>query len=220
MLRTALQVSGVARALGNLKLRLEEKAEGATAQVKGVAVRVAIAAGFALAAVAFIAFALFAGLISLYVYLYPIYGVIPALGMVGGLMFAVALLCALAAMLVARRKTAKKAAKQALTLDQSDEEDEPVGNGSRPVRRRAYASSDARAASEVTESIVSLAAAAGRSQRRRGNGRANGRGETADAITLLQSGDRRTMVAVLGAVAAVGWLMGRTLPSSSDSDPH
>jgi hypothetical protein len=57
MLRTALQVSGVARALGNLKLRLEEKAEVATAEVKGVAVRVAIAAGFALAAVAFIAFA-------------------------------------------------------------------------------------------------------------------------------------------------------------------
>jgi hypothetical protein len=137
--------------------------------------------------------------------------------MVGGLMLAVALICGLAAMLVARRKSAKKAAKQALTLD--EEENEWTGNGSRPARRRAYASPDQRAASEVTESIVSLANAAGRAQRRRGNGHANGRETTTDAMSLLQSGDRRTMVAVLGAVAAVGWLMGRTLPSS-DTHPQ
>ena len=215
MLRTALQVSGISRALGDLKLRLEEKAEDATAQVKDLAVRVAIAAGLAFAAMMFVALALIAGLIAFYVYLYPLYGVIPALGIVGGLMAAVALVCALAAMLIARRKSAKKAAAESVT---SEAEEGERAYSARTREQRRYASAEQRAASEVTDSILALADAAGRSQRRRprhGNGRANGHDATVDAVSLLQSGDRRTIVAVLGAVTAVGWLMGRTMPHSS-----
>lgn len=187
MLRTALQVSGISRALGDLKLRLEEKAEDATAQVKDLAVRVAIAAGLAFAAMMFVALALIAGLIAFYVYLYPLYGVIPALGIVGGLLAAVALVCGLAAMLIARRKSAKKAAAESVT---SEAEEGERAYSARTREQRRYASAEQRAASEVTDSILALADAAGRSQRRRPrpaqNGRGNGHDATVDAVSLLQ----------------------------------
>jgi hypothetical protein len=66
----------------------------------------------------------------------------------------------------------------------------------------------------VTDSIVSLADAAGRSQRRH-NGRGSGHDATEDAVTLLQTSDRRTKIAVLAAITALGWLMGRTLPHAT-----
>lgn len=213
MLRTALQVSGVARALGNLRLQLEQKAENAAAQVKGVAVRVAVAAGFAIAAVMFAALALIVGFIALYAYLLPIYGVLPALGVVGGSILAIAALCALVAASTVRRKSAKMPAAQTLA---SEENYERPAYGRRRDDRPSYSSPESRAASEVTESLVSLAGVGGRSQRR-GNGRNNGSRQdlAVDAVTLLQSGDRRTMMGVLAAVTAVGWLLGRTMPHSS-----
>lgn len=224
MLRTALRVSGVARALGDMKLRLEEKAEDATAQVKGIAVRIAVAAGLALAAMIFLVLALIAGLIALYAYLQQVYGVVPALATVGGLMLAVALVCGIAAMLIARRRSKRKASRTETASDRRESrgDDEWAYDGHRPMRRRAYATPEERAAAEVTDSIVSLASSAGRVRGRRfngrgsrGNGRAHGHDTETDAAQLVQSADRGTMMAVLGAVAAVGWLLGRTMPQSN-----
>jgi hypothetical protein len=112
MLRTILQVSGLARSLGGLKLRLEAKAEDAVNQVKGVAIRIAIAAALAVAAIIFVILALIAGLVALYAYLEPIYGVLPALGVIGGSLVVLALVLLIAASIVGRGKSAKKASRK------------------------------------------------------------------------------------------------------------
>ena len=200
MLRTILQVSGLARSLGGLKLRLEAKAEDAVNQVKGVAIRIAIAAALAVAAIIFVILALIAGLVALYAYLEPIYGVLPALGVIGGSLAVLAIVLLLAASIVGRGKSAKKAAEGAAeTVGLDDSED------ARSPRRR-YATREARAADEVANSLASLTAF----PRRRANG-----GALPDAVSLMQSGDRRKMVAILGAVAAVGWALGRTITFSA-----
>lgn len=216
MLHTALRLSGVAHGLGRMKLRLEEKAEDAAAQVKGVAVRIAVAAGLVLAAILFLLLALIAGLVALYAYLAPVYGVAEAFAIVGGLLLAVAAICALIAMYIGRRRSARKMERRAERSELAlHDDDEWAYNGGR-TRKRRYRSEEARAAAEVTDSIVSLASATGRSTRRL---RGNGHDTTADAVSLLQTSDRRTMMAVLGAVAAVGWLLGRTMPHSMGRAP-
>lgn len=199
MLRTILQVSGLARSLGGLKLRLEAKAEDAVNQVKGVAIRIAVAAALAVAAIIFVILALIAGLVALYAYLEPIYGVLPALGVIGGSLVVLALVLLLAASIVGRGKSAKKAVEETAETVGLDGEDALSP-------RRRYATREARAADEVSSSLASLAAI----PRRRANG-----GALPDAVSLMQSGDRRKMVAVLGAVAAVGWALGRTITFSA-----
>lgn len=211
MLRTILQVSGIARSLAGLKLRLEAKAEDAVKQVKGVAIRIAIAAALAGAAVIFVVLALIAGLVALYAYLEPIYGVLPALGVIGGSLVVLALALLIAASIVGRGKSAKKAVEETAETVGIDDSEDAYGAPLSPRRR--YATREARAADEVTNSLASLAAIPRRRSRER---KANG-GEMPDAVSLLQSGDRRTMVAVLGAVAAVGWALGRTIPFSARS---
>lgn len=201
MLRTVLQVTGLARTLGNLKLRLEDRAEAAVAHVKAIAVRIAVAAALAVAAVIFTVLALVAGLVALYAWLQPAYGVVPALGIVGGSLVVIALLLVLGAALVGRGKTERSSK----TVELAGDFDEDPAYAARPSRR-AFASREQEAAADAVDSLVSLARPNGYHRHR-----APGADRTAtDAATLLQSGDRRTMVAVLGAVAAVGWLLGRT----------
>jgi hypothetical protein len=202
MLRTALQVTGLARALGNFKLRMEAKAEDAVKQVKGVAVRIAIAAALAVAALIFVLLALVVGLVALYAYLEPIYGVLPALGIIAASLAVLALVLLLVASLIGRSRPAKTKAAEA-----ADDSAGDMAYARRPATRREYATREARAAAEVVDSLDSLTALP-RNARKRGGAEE----PTVDAVTLLQSGDRRTMAAVLGAVVAIGWILGRTLP--------
>jgi hypothetical protein len=206
MLRTILQVSGLARSLAGIKLRLEAKAEDAVKQVKGVAIRIAIAAALAVAAIIFVILALIAGLVALYAYLEPIYGVLPALGVIGGSLVVLALVLLLAASIIGRGKSAKKAVEETAETVGLDDSEVAYSYGAPRSPRRRYATREARAADEVSSSLASLAA----NPRRRANG-----GALPDAVSLLQSGDRRKMVAVLGAVAAVGWALGRTITFST-----
>jgi hypothetical protein len=203
MLRTVLQVTGLARALGDLRFRLEDRAERAVAQVKGVAVRIAVAAALALAAVIFTLFAMIVGLVILYTYLEPLYGVTTSLAIIGGSLMGIALVCVLAAALTGRAKAKRK--------DSDDlEADKDLRTERKPpLRRYALSSREARDADAV-DSLVSLASIAQRRDRRSREERVS-----VDALSLLQSGDRRTMFAVIGAVAAVGWLMGRTMPRAA-----
>ena len=208
MLRTVLQITGLARALADLKYRLEARAERAVSQVKGIAVRIAIAAALAIAAVIFTLLALITGLIVLYAYLEPTYGAIPTLAIVGVSLVVVALVCVLTASLVARGKSKRESSVEVVELDNADEEDwrreRRSTERARPVARREAREVDA------IDSLVSLASTAQRRERRAFEDRVS-----VDAMSLLQSGDRRTMLAVLSAVAAVGWLMGRTMPRAA-----
>lgn len=211
MLRTILQVSGIARSLASLKLRLEAKAEDAVNQVKGVAIRIAIAAALAVAAIIFVLLALIAGLVALYAYLEPIYGVLPALGVIGGSLAVLAIVLLIAASIIGRGKSAKKAVEETAETVGLDGREDTLAFGEPRSPRRRHATREARAAEDVANSIASLAAIP---RRRSRAPKANG-GEMPDAISPLQSGDRRKMVAVLGAVAAVGWALGRTITFSA-----
>ena len=208
MLRTVLQITGLARALGDLKFRLEERAERAVTQVKGIAVRIAVAAALAIAAVIFSLLALVTGLVILYAYLEPIYGVTTALAIIGGSLMAVALVCVLAAALVGRGKPKLKPSSRTIQLD--DVSDEDWRGTDRPLAQRHEAASRKLRRADAVESLVSLASLAQRRNRRALEDRVS-----VDAMSLVQSGDRRTMLAVLSAVAAVGWLLGRTMPHTT-----
>lgn len=206
MLTTVLRLSGLARTLGSFKVRLEDKADHALEQVKSTAMRIAIAAALALASLVFAMLALVIGLIALYAYLYPVYGELPALGIVGGTVVVVAVLLAVAAALIGRSKAKRKSPARPVDEPEDDSRWQPArGNGHRVPRRYALSPREARAAADVAESVVSMTT--GKSGRR-----VRHEDYSADAITLLRTSDRATMMAVLGTVVAAGWLAGRTVP--------
>jgi hypothetical protein len=208
MLRTVLQITGLARALGDLKFRLEARAERAVSQVKSIAIRIAVAVALAIAAVIFTLLALITGLVILYAYLEPIYGVTTALAIIGGSLMAVALICVLAAALVGRGKSKPKPAETNIEW-QDEGADDWRRESERVVPRHGAAARRARE-TDAVDSLVSLASLAQRRDRRALEDRVS-----SDALGLVQSGDRGTMIAVLSAVAAIGWLMGRTMPSAA-----
>jgi hypothetical protein len=208
MLRTVLQITGLARALGDLRFRLEARAERAVSQVKSIAIRIAVAVALAIAAVIFTLLALITGLVILYAYLEPIYGVTTALAIIGGSLMAVALICVLAAALVGRGKSKPKAGET--NIEWQDVSDEEWRRESHRVAPRRSAAARHRPEADAVDSLVSLASLAQRRDRRALEDRVS-----VDALGLLQSGDRRTMIAVLSAVAAIGWLMGRTIPGTA-----
>ena len=195
MLRSLLVATGVARLVGAAKLKLEQKADAAVDQVKGIAIRIAVAAALATAAVIFTVLALVAGLVLLFAWLEPEYGAIASLAIIAGSLVAIALLLVLAAALVGRGRSARKEKDQDLAEWARERDELPV-----------YATRDGRDA---------LAPLAGVSAPTLGElFRPDPTRPRTDLLTLVQSGDTRTTIAVLGALFAVGWLVGRTLPAA------
>lgn len=205
MLRSILRLSGIARTLGRFKVRLEDKAEDAVSQIKGIAMRIAIAAGLAIASLVFTLLALVTGLIALYAYLQPEYGTLPALGIVGGTMVAVALFLALAAALVGRGGAAKSSSTKAEEIDDEDWEPVPTSKSHVP-RRYALTRRQSRAAEDVANAITAYVTPGARSRHTRHED------YSADIFTMMRAGDQRVIVAMLSAAAAAGWLVGRTAP--------
>jgi hypothetical protein len=195
MLRSLLVASGVARLVGEAKLKLERKADAAVDQVKSIAMRIAIAAVLAIAAVIFTLLAIVTGLVLLFAWLEPEYGAITSLAIIAGSLVAVALVLALAAALIGRGRSARKAKDEDLAEWAHEREELP-----------AYTPRSSRDA---------LAPLAGVAAPTLGDlFRADPTRPRTDLLTLVQSGDTRTTVAVLGALFAVGWLAGRTLPAA------
>ena len=195
MLRSLLVATGVARLVGAAKLKLEQKADAAVDQVKGIAIRIAVAAALAIAAVIFTVLALVAGLVLLFAWLEPEYGAIASLAIIAGSLVVIALLLVLAAALIGRGRSARKEKDQDLAEWAREKEELPVyvtRNG-----RDALAPLAGVAAPTLGELF-----------------RPDPTRPRTDLLTLVQSGDTRTTVAVLGALFAVGWLVGRTLPAA------
>ena len=195
MLRSLLVVSGVERLVGAAKLKLEQKADAAVDQVKGIAIRIAVAAALAIAAVIFTVLALVAGLVLLFAWLEPEYGAINSLAIIAGALVVIALLLVLAAALIGRGRSARKEKDQDLAEWARERDELPV-----------YATRDGRDA---------LAPLAGVPAPTLGElFRPDPTRPRTDLLTLVQTGDTRTTLAVLGALFAVGWLVGRTLPAA------
>jgi hypothetical protein len=194
MLRSLLVASGVARLVGSAKLKLEQKADAAVDQVKGIAIRIAVAAALAIAAVIFTVLALVAGLVLLFAWLEPEYGVTTSLAIIAGSLVVIALLLALAASMVGRGRSARKEKDQDLAEWARERDELPsyatrVGDALAPL------------AGVPAPTLSDLF-------------RPDPTRPRTDLLALVQSGDMRTTVAVLGALFAVGWLVGRTLPAA------
>ena len=106
--RQAAAASGLDQTLAASKLKLEDKANEAVDHIKGVVVRMSVAAALAVAAAIFALLALITGLVALYVRLEPAYGVFQALGIVAGVLAVIALVLVSAAMIVARGRTSSR----------------------------------------------------------------------------------------------------------------
>jgi hypothetical protein len=193
MFRSLLVASGVARLVGEAKVKLERKADAAVDQVKGIAIRIAIAAVLAIAAVVFALLAIVAGLMLLFAWLEPQYGATTSLAIIGVSLVVIALLLALAASLVGRGRSASKLKKDEDLVEWARERDELAAYNPR---------------ADALAPLAGVAAPARISDLFRSDPAQ----PRTDLLALVQSGDTKTTFAVLGALFAVGWLLGRTLP--------
>src|ERR1700731_4943296 len=106
--RQAAVATGLDQTLAASKLKLEEKADEAVDHIKGVVVRMSVVAALAVAAAIFALLAFITGLVALYAWLEPAYGVFQALGIVGGVLAVIALVLVSTAMIVARGRTSSR----------------------------------------------------------------------------------------------------------------
>jgi uncharacterized protein YjbJ (UPF0337 family) len=90
------------------KLKLEEKANEAADHIKGVVVRMSAVAALAVAAAIFALLALLTWLAALYTRLEPVYGVLQALNIVGGVLAVIALVLISAVAIVGRARTSSR----------------------------------------------------------------------------------------------------------------
>ena len=196
MVRSLLTAVGISRLVGTAKLRLEQKADVALDQVKSLAMRIAIAAALGVAAVVFVVLAIVVGLVLLFVWIEPEYGAVTSLAIIAGSLAVIALLLALAASIAGRgRKKPGKEQHEEMSSWARERELESV-------RDTQYALAPLGGVSTPSSTFQELF--------RPGDPR----GPHNDIIALLQKGDTRTIVAVLGSLFAVGWLVGRTLPAA------
>jgi uncharacterized protein YjbJ (UPF0337 family) len=108
MRRQAAVATSLDQTLAASKLKLEEKANEGVNHIKGVVVRMSAIAALAVAAAIFALLALLTWLLALYARLEPAYGVIQALGIVGGVLAVIALVLISAAMIVGRARTSSR----------------------------------------------------------------------------------------------------------------
>jgi uncharacterized protein YjbJ (UPF0337 family) len=108
LVRRQAAATGLDHPLAAAKLKLEEKVDNAVDHVKEVVVRTSVVAALAVAAAIFALLAFITGLVALYAWLEPAYGVFQALGIVGGVLVVIALVSISAAIIVGRRRTSSR----------------------------------------------------------------------------------------------------------------
>jgi hypothetical protein len=227
MLASVLRLSGLDKAQEAFKLTLEEKAHEAVDDAKGVVVRMVVVAALAVAAAIFALLALITGLLELYEWMEPTYGIFLALGIVGGVLAVIALVLISAAMILNRGRAGSE--KGTATPKSIEVPPRPLPLSVTPapvdsVDSPASATSAA-TAGDMIEPFLSVVKYA--HIPRTGSAPVDDfirqmepRVELATkeavtrAATLVQTGDRATMLAVLGAAMALGWLLVKTENSS------
>jgi len=100
MLASVLRLIGLDKAQEAFKLALEEKAHEAVDDVKGVVVRMVVVAALVVAAAIFALLALITGLLDLYEWMEPTYGIFLALSVVDGALAVIAVVLISAAMIL------------------------------------------------------------------------------------------------------------------------
>lgn len=232
MLQALWRLSGLDRQLILLKATVERKATEATNQVKAAAIRIVLALCLIVAALAFVFMALVTGLIALYTWLEAMYGPLPALGILAGVLVGVALIFIITALVVGRGKSRPEPVADKVPAAEAPLEPPAVAPGLAaaghvPPSAPPPPASDAAVADLVEPFILLVKRFAGRPQT--GSPvldevitRVTPTAETATddivnrAATLVRTGNRSTMIAVLGASALLGWLLVKAGDWASD----
>jgi hypothetical protein len=217
MLRQLLLITGVEQRLRAARARLEARAEGIIQHGKSVAMQVAVAAALATAAIVILVLALVAGLITLFLWLQPQFGSLAAAGIVGGGLLLVAALLAICAFVVFRRKSPPAAIAEIPAPAAAPMAADGVFGGVPPEAVAAPPLQPASA--DEVDAILSLAGRFGRMPQtgiepidnlvRAVTPKAEEatREAVARATNLMRHGDRTTMLTILGAAVAAGWLL-------------
>jgi uncharacterized oligopeptide transporter (OPT) family protein len=223
-------LASVLRLQKALRFTLEEKAHEAVDDAKGMVVRVVVVAALAVAAAIFALLALITGLLDLYEWMEPTYGIFLALSIVGGVLAVIALVLISAAMILSRGRPGSEKVATPKTIEVPSS---PVPLSVTPAPVDSVVSpasaTSAATAGDMIEPFLSVVKRYAQIPR---TGSApvddfirqmEPRVELATkeavtrASTLVQTGDRATMLAVLGAAMAFGWLLVK-IAKPSDSN--
>jgi hypothetical protein len=231
MFRHLLHITGIEEQLQSLKMRIEDQAQRLIQQSKAAAIQMAIAAGLVFGAAIVALMATVAGLVALYLWLVPLVGNIAAAGIVAGGLLLIAIVLGISAMVVARRKLPEpeltKAVEPAPVRVQVTENApaSPASSGFAPSA--SFTETSPRPVS--AHDVESLFAVTGQFARlpRTGIEPADNvlralapqaeeatREAVARAANLIRYGDRSTMLGILGAATAVGWILSKTATSN------
>lgn len=217
MFQAILHVTGLDRKLQTLKFEIESKANQAIGYIKAVGLQIAVATALAVAAAIFATLAILAGFVSLFVWLQPLYGTLPAIGIVAGALALIALVFTANAVVVGRRRPEPINLSELASTVRSSEGVAETDRASDKAKSAAPPSS-----SEMLDSAMDLVRLFAKSPRtgieqidniiRAVEPRAEEATKEAvhRAATLVQTGDRKTMIAILGAAAAMGWLIAKS----------
>jgi hypothetical protein len=233
MLASVLRLSGLDQRLAAFKLRLDERAHEAGDHVKAAVVRMFVVAALAVAAAVFALLALITGLVALYRWLEPAYGVFPALSIVGGVLAVTALVLISAAMILSLGRPGSE--KGTATPKTIEVPPSPLLLSVTPAPVDSVVSPPSAASAAVTAgdkiepflSIVKRYAHIPRTgsapvddfiRQMEPRVELAAKEAVTRAATLVQTGNRATMLAVLGAAMAVGWLLVKAANPSAVSN--
>lgn len=213
MFQALLRVTGLDRKLQTLKLEIESKANQTIGYIKAVGLQIAVATALAVAAAIFATLAILAGFGALFVWLQPLYGTLPAIGIVAGASALIALVFTAIAVVFGRRRPEPINLSELASMIRSSEgvaeTDRASGPAASPPSSEIYSALDvvrlfAKSPKTGIEPIDNLIRAV--------EPRAEevAREAAQRAATLVQTGDRKTMIAILGAAAATGWLIAKS----------
>jgi len=214
MFQAILNLTGLDRKLQTLKFEIESKANQAIGYFKTVGLQIAVATALAVAAAIFATLAILAGFVSLFVWLQPLYGTLPAIGIVAAALVLIAMVFTAIAVVVGRRRPEPI---NLLELSSTPERVVETDHASDKASPTTSPSS-----SEMLDSALEVVRLFAKSPRtgiepidniiRTVEPRTEqvAREAALRAATLVQTGDRKTMVAILGAAAAMGWLIAKS----------
>jgi len=216
MFQALLRVTGLDRKLQTLKLEIESKANQTIGYIKAVGLQIAVATALAVAAAIFATLAILAGFVALFVWLQPLYGTLPAIGIVAGASALIALVFTAIAVVFGRRRPEPINLSELASMIRSSEgvaETDRASDKAKPATSPSSSEIDsaldvvrlfAKSPKTGIEPIDNLIRAV--------EPRAEevAREAAHRAATLVQTGDRKTMIAILGAAAAMGWLIAKS----------
>ncbi|MGB8615555.1 MAG: hypothetical protein WCD60_28585 [Pseudolabrys sp.] len=216
MFQALLRVTGLDRKLQTLKLEIESKANQTIGYIKAVGLQIAVATALAVAAAIFATLAILAGFVALFVWLQPLYGTLPAIGIVAGASALIALVFTAITVVFGRRRPEPINLSELASMIRSSEgvaETDRVSDKAKPAASPSSSEIDsaldvvrlfAKSPKTGIEPIDNLIRAV--------EPRAEevAREAAQRAATLVQTGNRKTMIAILGAAAATGWLIAKS----------